>query len=125
MAIHNIIDLNSILSIPTDHFKIFHTNIRSVNKNFPLLESLDNISYFDVILLTETWTNHDSYIPRFLDFNTLHCPNVSLSYHCHGGVVMYVKPTFNAKFFTFSSTINFQICYLYIESIKLFCIPSS
>ena len=79
-----------------DHFSIFHTNIRSYNKNLTLLTTLlHELNFeFDVIGLTETWhTKHDNFfsetIPLYSNYEST-CGDTQNS-----GCGLYIKKGIN------------------------------
>src|ERR1700727_1108086 len=77
-----------------------HLNIRSFNKNFnELLIYLDQFK-FDLIILSEIWSNFEMSTDRFLeDYHYFYTTNkVKKS----GGVVIYVKTCFNTTGFDLS-----------------------
>lgn len=87
----NFIESNYVFSINnnTTNFKLFHTNIRSVRKNFEELQT--NLSQhidFECIILTETFIldNPDLYYLEGYDL-TYNCANLNRN----DGIIMYVK----------------------------------
>ena len=82
-------------TIKNNLFSIFHTNIRSYNKNFEQLSVLlgELMLEFDVIGLTETWhTKASNFIPKNIQ-----------NYHCYAGESqnsgcgLYIKNNINYK----------------------------
>lgn len=74
---------------------IIHVNIRSLNKNFHLIETSVLPLNYDFIILTECWLKNDSVpIPILNGFNYLKlCSNKLKS----GGIVIYIKHGINAN----------------------------
>ena len=88
--------LSKVRTLPRDAFSVYHTNIRSIQKNFDIfVHSLDELNYsFDVIGLTETWLRDE---PDSL----LTIPNYNIEYKNRhktgGGVMLYIKSSFSYK----------------------------
>lgn len=70
-------------------------NIRSLRKNFDELQILLNLlsGKVDVIILTETWTDKDSFIPCLIGYNSF-ASNTKINQN--SGVVIYVKEELKA-----------------------------
>ena len=97
---YNIKDLNNLLVKQDNILSVFHTNIRSYNKNFSELSAiLTSFSEsFDIIGLSETWDTEESGIkPQSLPgYHPLERWKGSSQ---NGGVILYVKKklTFNNR----------------------------
>lgn len=74
-------------------FKILHTNIRSLNRNFDnLVVFLHRLAYKpDVIILTECWLSKCHFVPPLEGYNC-HASNFLTQ---NDGVVVYVKDTYS------------------------------
>lgn len=61
VVIDDLVYCNNYINTISSDLKIFHLNIRSINKKFSeFCVLLDNFSFlFDIIILTETWLDHD------------------------------------------------------------------
>lgn len=81
----------------SNDFKIFHMNIRSINKNFDefkiLTEQLE--SKFDVYVLTETWQIHD---PTFFKLDGYILIYNQGDYNQNDGVVVLIRNNINFKY---------------------------
>lgn len=88
-------------NIVNEDFKIFHMNIRSVQKNvedFYVL--LNNISVnFDVIILTETHKLHDPFLFKLQGYNTVY--NYG-TLNQNDGILAFIRENFNYN----SKTVN-------------------
>ena len=81
-------------SLLADGLTIMCVNIRSLHKHFDELILLlaDLKESVDIMVLTETWTNKDSYIPAIENYNSYH---TNISKNKADGIVVYVKDSYN------------------------------
>ena len=69
-------------------FKCFYTNIRSLNKNFDILEANVSMNEYDMLIFTECWLNSESLVPVLSGFDTFHVAACQA-----GGICIYIKKT--------------------------------
>lgn len=92
---NNANEYNSLLDSNTLSIRVFHTNIRSINKNFNnLAVSLSEFNPFDIILLTECWNPKNLIGFELLNYDNFHTVN---EINQNSGVVAYVKKGINIK----------------------------
>lgn len=88
----NVIDFENINpNTYNDHLKIFHRNIRSLQRNHSLLENFIHSSKisFDVLALSETWLkDNDCFDNLFTEYK---CLKSSTSINKSSGVAIYVS----------------------------------
>ena len=79
-----------------DYLKVFHTNIRSLNKNgLNLLVYLSSLNVeFDIIVLSEIWKSHMNFEQYIKGYNFIQCEPVSSNI---GGVGIFIKEELQYK----------------------------
>lgn len=84
------------LTTLNNYFKILHTNIRSINKNFDELQiQLKHIGLrFDIIILTECWINKKSSPMEIAGYTTY---STVTSNKQNDGVIVYLKNEIKAE----------------------------
>ena len=115
------------MNVSDYQFSIIHLNIRSIRKNFSLLESFlsFNDDYFDVVALTETWLCSDyDVVFQLRGYNKF-----SIYRNSHGGgISVYIKKAHDANIIADLTFVgdNFEILTLNVRNndtnIKIACI---
>lgn len=87
---------NNILEIDDQYINIFHTNIRSINKNYDeLLVFLQAIPIkYHIIVLTETWTVENISLFNLEGYNIYYNQG---QFNQNDGVIVYTRLDLNTK----------------------------
>lgn len=87
-------DCSNYLAGSNQHIKIFHINIRSINKNFDELLVLINLIKFscDVLVLTECWLSKVVNLPVLNGYNSHYTKRTA---NQNDGIVVYIKNNIN------------------------------
>lgn len=95
-VLQSIDKLNEINEVKNGSFKIFHMNIRSIQKHFDdLMLVLSQLDFdFDAIVLTETFQICNTEIFNIRGYNIIYNEG---SFNSHDGVIVYIKSTFHYK----------------------------
>lgn len=125
---NNAYEYNSLLDSSLSSFRIFHTNIRSINKNFSnLAVSLEEFTRFNIILLTECWNPKNLLGFELYNYDNFHTVN---EINQNSGVVAYINRDINVKsveeiFFSGATCLSIEIILKENKTLKIFGIYRS